>query len=72
MAAIRQVPGVKDIRPVQKFNIPKYVPRKTIFFCLNLRVVRPVFKHVVTGPDDPAIPPDSESTHIMTVRRNLH
>ncbi|EKM75550.1 hypothetical protein AGABI1DRAFT_79685 [Agaricus bisporus var. burnettii JB137-S8] len=55
VAAIRQVPGVKDIRPVQKFNIPK-----------------PVFKHVVTGPDDPAIPPDSESTHIMTGVDKLH
>ncbi|KAF9446345.1 subtilisin-like protease [Macrolepiota fuliginosa MF-IS2] len=33
---------------------------------------KPVFKHVVTGPDDPAIPPDSESTHILTGVDKLH
>jgi hypothetical protein len=33
--------------------------------------IRPVSKHVVTGPEDPAIPPDTESTHIMTVRSIL-
>ncbi|KXN90796.1 Minor extracellular protease vpr [Leucoagaricus sp. SymC.cos] len=53
--ALQAAPGVKDIRPVRKFSIPK-----------------PVFEHVVTGPDDPAIPADTESTHVITVIDKLH
>ncbi|KXN90803.1 Minor extracellular protease vpr [Leucoagaricus sp. SymC.cos] len=52
--AIQDAPGVKAIRPVVKFTIPK-----------------PVFKHVVTGPNDP-VPPDAESTHFMTGVDKLH
>lgn len=33
---------------------------------------RPVNSHVVTGPGDPQIPPDSESTHILTGVDKLH
>ncbi|KAJ3557998.1 hypothetical protein NP233_g11597 [Leucocoprinus birnbaumii] len=49
VAALQDAPGVKDIRPIRKFDIPK-----------------PVFKHVVTDPNDSAIPADTESTHIIT------
>ncbi|CDO69143.1 hypothetical protein BN946_scf185042.g45 [Trametes cinnabarina] len=31
---------------------------------------QPVKKHIVTGVDDPEVPPDSESTHILTVSHN--
>lgn len=55
VAALQDAPGVKDIRPIRKFDIPK-----------------PVFKHVVTGPNDPAIPADNESTHIITGVDRLH
>ncbi|KAI0633256.1 subtilisin-like protease [Trametes polyzona] len=33
---------------------------------------KPVTKHIVTGVDDPQIPPDSESTHILTGVDKLH
>ncbi|KAI0709562.1 pyrolysin [Cerioporus squamosus] len=33
---------------------------------------KPVKLHVVTGPSDPQIPPDSESTHILTGVDKLH
>ncbi|KAI0744031.1 subtilisin-like protease [Daedaleopsis nitida] len=33
---------------------------------------KPVKKHIVTGADDPQIPADSESTHIMTGVDKLH
>ncbi|KAI0645827.1 subtilisin-like protease [Trametes meyenii] len=33
---------------------------------------KPVTKHIVTGPDDPQVPPDSESTHILTGVNKLH
>ncbi|GLB37011.1 putative subtilisin-like protein [Lyophyllum shimeji] len=33
---------------------------------------QPVKVHVVTGPNDPVIPPDSESTHILTGVDKLH
>ncbi|EDR11679.1 pyrolysin [Laccaria bicolor S238N-H82] len=33
---------------------------------------KPVSVHVVSGPYDPAIPPDSESTHILTGVDKLH
>ena len=29
--------------------------------------IRPVKKHIVSGPDDSEIPADTESTHVMTV-----
>jgi subtilisin family serine protease len=32
----------------------------------------PVFQHVLTGPDDSNIPPDTQSTHIMTGVDRLH
>ncbi|RPD78695.1 subtilisin-like protease [Lentinus tigrinus ALCF2SS1-7] len=33
---------------------------------------KPVKLHVVTGPDDPQVPPDTESTHILTGVDKLH
>ncbi|KAA1472916.1 subtilisin-like protease [Dentipellis sp. KUC8613] len=33
---------------------------------------KPVKQHVVSGPDDPQVPPDSESTHILTGVDKLH
>ncbi|KAI0823378.1 subtilisin-like protease [Trametes gibbosa] len=33
---------------------------------------KPVTKHIVTGLDDPQVPPDSESTHILTGVDKLH
>ncbi|KAI8993986.1 subtilisin-like protease [Trametes punicea] len=33
---------------------------------------QPVKKHIVTGLDDPEVPPDSESTHILTGVDKLH
>lgn len=33
---------------------------------------KPVAKHIVTGLDDPQVPPDSESTHILTGVDKLH
>ncbi|TFK92708.1 subtilisin-like protease [Polyporus arcularius HHB13444] len=45
----------------------------------GVKAIRPVtlipapkYLHVVTGPDDPQIPPDSESTHILTGVDKLH
>ncbi|KAF9526557.1 pyrolysin [Crepidotus variabilis] len=33
---------------------------------------KPVTKHVVTGPNDAAVPPDGQSTHVMTGVDKLH
>ncbi|KAJ7594531.1 subtilisin-like protease [Mycena floridula] len=49
-------PGIKAIRPVKR------IPRPA----------RPVSTHVVTGKDDPQVPPDTESTHVITGVDKLH
>ncbi|KAI0663397.1 subtilisin-like protease [Cubamyces menziesii] len=52
---------VLDIPGVQAIRPVKLIPAP-----------RPVKKHIVTGLDDPQIPPDSESTHILTGVDKLH
>ncbi|KAH9892693.1 subtilisin-like protease [Cubamyces lactineus] len=52
---------VLDIPGVQAIRPVKLIPAP-----------QPVKKHVVTGLDDPQIPPDSESTHILTGVDKLH
>ncbi|XP_006457328.1 hypothetical protein AGABI2DRAFT_212668 [Agaricus bisporus var. bisporus H97] len=55
VSALKSAPGVKDVRPVRQFSIPK-----------------PVSKYTVTGRNDPAIPPDTEGTHVATGVDKLH
>ncbi|KAI0335098.1 subtilisin-like protease [Cubamyces sp. BRFM 1775] len=52
---------VLDIPGVQAIRPVKMIPAP-----------QPVKKHIVTGLDDPQIPPDSESTHILTGVDKLH
>ncbi|THH29254.1 hypothetical protein EUX98_g4919 [Antrodiella citrinella] len=55
--------------------------RKEILQIPGVKAVRPLIRvpapkpvsvHVVTGVDDPALPPDSESTHVLTGVDKLH
>ncbi|KAF8893560.1 subtilisin-like protease [Infundibulicybe gibba] len=55
VAALQNAPGVKAIRPVQRFDRPN-----------------PVKVHVVTGPNDPAIPVDTQASHVLTGVDKLH
>ncbi|KDR67581.1 hypothetical protein GALMADRAFT_161607 [Galerina marginata CBS 339.88] len=53
--AVENTPGVKAIRPIRAFKIPKLAK-----------------SHVLTGLDDPQLPPDSLSTHVITGVDKLH
>ncbi|PPQ89471.1 hypothetical protein CVT25_011997 [Psilocybe cyanescens] len=55
VVAIENTPGIKAIRPVRSFTIPKLVK-----------------KHVVTGKNDPELPPNPLSTHLLTGVDKLH
>ncbi|KAF8187464.1 pyrolysin [Pholiota molesta] len=45
---------------------------KAIRPVVRIAAPKPVFSHVVTGLTDPLVPPDSESTHILTGVDKLH
>ncbi|KAI0363362.1 subtilisin-like protease [Pilatotrama ljubarskyi] len=55
------VAKVQDIPGVKAIRPVKLIPAP-----------QPVKKHIVTGLDDPQVPPDSESTHILTGVDKLH
>lgn len=75
VSALKNAPGVKNVRPIREFSIPKYVSylhiNKRLSKIVTEAFARPVSKHIVSGPSDPALSPDTEATHIATVRAPL-
>ncbi|KAI0358577.1 subtilisin-like protease [Trametes cingulata] len=61
LLTLEDVAKVLDIPGVKAIRPVKLIPAP-----------KPVKKHIVTGLDDPQVPPDSESTHILTGVDKLH
>ncbi|KAK7053167.1 hypothetical protein VNI00_003786 [Paramarasmius palmivorus] len=73
ISKLEQTEGVKAIRPVRKFRRPQFVLLFGWLLSYPLTLTkRPLNEHIVTDPSDPAVPPDSQSTHILTGVDKLH
>ena len=66
-------PCVSQVSPFQDVSKVLDIPGvKAIRPVTLIPPPKPVKKHVVTGQDDSEIPPDGESTHVLTNVNKLH
>ncbi|KAH8107723.1 subtilisin-like protease [Cristinia sonorae] len=70
MGVIIDMPSYASLQDQQK--IAQIAGVKAVRPVVRIPGPKPVSMHVVTGVNDPALPPDSESTHILTRVDKLH